>query len=166
MENLKREMGEQDIENKEASSLIKIKEEIDEQKALGLGVKAGFNYKNENWTDQALEQAGGFDLIIDGAAGDSLNDLIKVANPGGRIVFYGATLGNPGKLEARRIFWNQLKIMGSTMGSDQDFEQMLAFVNEKSIEPIVDQVFSFEKAVEAFDRMKAGKQMGKIVLKP
>ncbi|MAL11926.1 MAG: alcohol dehydrogenase [Algoriphagus sp.] len=136
------------------------------QKALGLGVKAGFNYKNENWTDQALEQAGGFDLIIDGAAGDSLNDLIKVANPGGRIVFYGATLGNPGKLEARRIFWNQLKIMGSTMGSDQDFEQMLAFVNEKSIEPIVDQVFSFEKAVEAFDRMKAGKQMGKIVLKP
>ncbi|SDD52922.1 NADPH:quinone reductase [Algoriphagus faecimaris] len=135
-------------------------------KALALGVKDGFNYKNQNWTSEALEKTAGFDLIVDGAVGDTLNDLIKVASPGGRIVFYGATLGNPGKIEARKIFWNQLKLMGSTMGSDRDFKDMLDLVTQKQIKPIVDQVFSFSHAAKAFDRMKAGDQMGKIVLIP
>ncbi|MFC3414481.1 quinone oxidoreductase family protein [Algoriphagus hitonicola] len=136
------------------------------EKAISLGVKAGFNYQNADWTEEANSKVGGFDLMIDGAAGDPLNDLIKVASPGARIVFYGATRGNPGKLEARKIFWNQLKIMGSTMGSDQDFEEMLDLVNRDKIKPIVDQVFSFDQAVQAFDKMKAGDQMGKIVLRP
>lgn len=136
------------------------------EKAKALGAIHGFNYTDSTWTDQAKELTDGFDLIIDGAAGDTLNQLIQVCKPGGRIVFYGATRGNPGKLEARRIFWNQLKIMGSTMGSDTDFLNMLNLVSSKKIKPVVDQVFALEDAVKAFDRMKAGKQLGKIVLIP
>ncbi|NVJ85523.1 MAG: zinc-binding dehydrogenase [Algoriphagus sp.] len=136
------------------------------QKAEALGAIKGFNYKEANWVEKALEEMGGFDLIIDGASGDQLNQLIKVARPGGRIVIYGATLGNPKTMEARRIFWNQLKIIGSTMGSDEDFKSMLDFVNQQKIHPLVDQVFPFERAKEAFDRMRAGDQMGKIVLIP
>lgn len=136
------------------------------KKAISLGVSGTFNYKSETWTGEALRQIGGFDLIIDGAAGDTLNQLIAVAKPGGRIVFYGATMGNPGKLEARKIFWNQLKIMGSTMGSDQDFEGMLNLVERHRIKPVVDSVFPLKKATDAFDRMKAGAQFGKIVLIP
>jgi len=136
------------------------------KKALSMGVSGVFNYKNESWAQEALDLTGGFDLIIDGASGDTLNQLITVAKPGGKIVFYGATMGNPGKLEARKIFWNQLKIMGTTMGSDQDFEQMLELVTSRQIRPIVDGVFSLENAVQAFDRMKAGAQFGKIVLIP
>lgn len=134
------------------------------EKAKSMGAKFGFNYKTENWTDLAIKETGGFELIIDGAAGDGLNQLIQVCKPGGRIVFYGATQGNPGKLEARRIFWNQLKIMGSTMGSDADFAGMLDLVNSKKIKPVVDQVFELEGALAAFERMKAGRQLGKIVL--
>jgi zinc-binding alcohol dehydrogenase/oxidoreductase len=136
------------------------------EKARSLGATSFFNYNSENWTMEALELTGGFDLIIDGAAGDSLNQLISVCNPGGRIVFYGATAGNPGKIEARKIFWNQIKVMGSTMGSDQDFEEMLTLVQKHKIKPVVDHVFPLDKAVEAFDRMKAGAQFGKIVLVP
>lgn len=135
-------------------------------KALEMGISGVFNYKLESWTQEALEKTGGFDLIIDGAAGDTLNNLITVAKPGGKIVFYGATMGNPGKLEARKIFWNQLKIMGSTMGSDQDFKEMLDLVSAKKIRPVIDEVFPLENAVDAFDRMKAGAQFGKIVLTP
>ena len=135
-------------------------------KALEMGISGVFNYKLETWTQEALEKTGGFDLIIDGAAGDTLNNLIAVAKPGGKIVFYGATMGNPGKLEARKIFWNQLKIMGSTMGSDQDFKEMLELVSAKKVRPVIDQVFPLHHAVEAFDRMKAGAQFGKIVLTP
>ena len=134
------------------------------EKAKAMGAKFGYNYKSEDWTTQALENSGGFDVIIDGAAGDGLNQLIQVCKPGGRIIFYGATQGNPGKVEARRIFWNQLKLMGSTMGSDQDFAGMLELVNAKKIKPVVDQIFGIEDALAAFERMRAGSQLGKIVL--
>ncbi|GMQ23734.1 zinc-binding dehydrogenase [Algoriphagus sp. oki45] len=136
------------------------------QMAKELGFRGGFNYREKDWVSQALELTGGFDLIIDGAAGDGINDLIQACKPGARIVFYGATAGNPGKLEARRIFWNQLKIMGSTMGSDEDFRSMIDLVESHQLHPTVDQVFPLSQAVDAFDRMKAGKQLGKIILKP
>lgn len=136
------------------------------KKAKAMGVHFGLNYLDHNWISKALKDTTGFDLIIDGAVGDTLNHLIQVAKPGGRIVFYGATLGNPGKLEARKIFWNQLKIMGTTMGSDEDFKNMVSLVCKKKIHPVVDQVFKFGEAQKAFDRMRDGQQMGKIVLVP
>lgn len=133
--------------------------------AKSLGAKGGFNYTNESWTKEALEKLDGFDLIIDSAMGDTLNNLIKVAQPGGKIVFYGATKGNPSSVDARKIFWNQLHLIGSTMGSDEDFEAMLKFVEEKSIKPVLDQIFAPDEAIAAFDKMKAGQQLGKIVIK-
>lgn len=136
------------------------------RRAMEQGALGGYNYLEATWTENALAETGGFDLIIDGAAGSGLNDLVAVTKPGGRIVFYGATQGNPGKIEARRIFWNQLKVIGTTMGSDEDFRQMIAFVEDKKIVPVVDSVFPFEDAVQAFDRMKLGAQSGKIVLTP
>lgn len=137
------------------------------KKGLKMGVSFGYDYTNAKWVDQAIEATrGGFDLIIDGAAGDTFNQLIQVCKPGGRVIFYGATRGNPGKLEARRIFWNQLKIIGSTMGSDKDFRKMLQLVERRKIHPVIDKVFSLDQAVDAFDRMRAGEQMGKIILKP
>jgi NADPH:quinone reductase-like Zn-dependent oxidoreductase len=137
------------------------------ERAKASGTDFQFNYLEPDWTQKAIKATnGGFDLIIDGAAGDTLSQLISICKPGGKIVFYGATMGNPGKVEARRIFWNQLKIIGSTMGSDQDFLDMLAFVQEKNIKPVIDQVFRMEDAEKAFDRMKAGDQLGKIVLIP
>ncbi len=134
------------------------------QKALELGAQAGFNYKDKVWAADAISQTGGFDLIIDGAAGDTFDNLTKILNPGGRLVFYGATLGNPSGINARRVFWNQLTIQGSTMGSDRDFEEMVNFVNQHKIIPVVDSVRPYNKVNEAFERMSKGVQTGKLVL--
>uniref|UniRef100_UPI00404796A8 quinone oxidoreductase family protein n=1 Tax=Algoriphagus sp. TaxID=1872435 RepID=UPI00404796A8 len=134
--------------------------------AIAQGASAGFNYTDANWSTQALQQTGGIDLVIDGAAGDTLTHLMDVCNPGARLVFYGATRGNPGQLEARKLFWNQLQLIGTTMGSDANFLQMLQLVKKHQLKPILDQVFPLEQAVEAFDRMKEGRQFGKIVLVP
>ncbi|MCH7399412.1 zinc-binding dehydrogenase [Belliella sp. DSM 107340] len=133
--------------------------------AIKLGAKGGFNYKKEDWAKEALELTGGFDLIIDSAMGDTLGNLIQVTKPGGRIVFYGATKGNPKEVDARKIFWNQIHLIGSTMGSDIDFSDMLKFIEVNKITPVIDQIFSVEKAVAAFDRMKSGQQLGKIIVK-
>lgn len=136
------------------------------EKAKALGVNSTYNYQDHNWTSKALEDSNGFDVIIDSAVGDTLNHLIEVVKPGGKIIFYGATLGNPSKIDARKVFWNQINIIGTTMGSDLDFKNMLDLVCEKKIQPIIDQVFKFDEAEKAFDRMRDGKQTGKIVLVP
>ena len=85
-------------------------------------------------------------------------------NPAGRYVFYGATKGIPSNLNMRLVFWKHLVILGTTMGSDDDFKNMLSFVAMHKIHPIIDKVYPFESAVDAFDRMKAGFQFGKIVI--
>lgn len=133
--------------------------------ALKLGIIQGYLYTEDDWANKALDQTGGFDLIIDSAMGDTLNNLIHVVKPGGRIVFYGATKGNPSGFNARKVFWNQIKILGSTMGSDEDFKNMLSFVKNNKVLPLIDQVFPLNEAVHAFERMKKGEQKGKIVVR-
>lgn len=129
-----------------------------------MGAKGGFNYKNEDWTKQAKE-VGGFDLVIDSAGGDQINDFVKMMRPAGRIVFYGATNGLPEKVDLFRMFWNQVTLQGSTMGNDDEFEDMVEFVRQRNIEPIIDSVRPFDEAISAFNTMKAGNQFGKLVLK-
>ena len=131
---------------------------------IDLGTKAGFNYKAEGWQKEALQSSGGFDVVIDSAGGDQLNDFIKMMKPSGRIVFYGATNGTPQKLDMFRMFWNQITLQGSTMGNDQEFEQMVAFINEHKIKPILDSVRPFSEIISAFDAIKNGGTFGKLVV--
>ncbi|KYG72214.1 NADPH:quinone reductase-like Zn-dependent oxidoreductase [Roseivirga ehrenbergii] len=131
---------------------------------IDLGAKAGFNYKTEDWQKEALQASGGFDVVIDSAGGDQINDFIKMMKPSGRIVFYGATNGTPQKLDMFRMFWNQITLQGSTMGNDQEFEQMVAFINKHKIKPILDSVRPFSEIISAFDAMKEGGTFGKLVI--
>lgn len=134
-------------------------------RALELGAAGGVNYKDAGWVHSLRSMAGGFDVIIDGAAGSSVNDLLDLAVPGGRLVFYGATLGNAPDVLIRRIFWKQLNIFGSTMGSPADFAAMVAFVSLHGLRPVIDSVFPPAEGAAAFARMEGGGQFGKIVLR-
>ena len=131
---------------------------------LQKGAKVGFNYKDENWQKEAKESTGGFDVVIDSAGGDQLNDFIKMMKPAGKIVFYGATNGLPKKVDLFRMFWNQVTLQGSTMGNDREFEDMVRFIIKHQIRPVIDSVRPIDKVVSAFDEMKAGKQFGKMVI--
>ncbi|GAA4347327.1 zinc-binding dehydrogenase [Hymenobacter saemangeumensis] len=136
------------------------------QRARALGARGGISYREENWAATLVKQAGGpFDVIIDSAAGPGFNALLDAAAPGGRIVFYGGTLGAIPQLPPARVFWKQLSILGSTMGTEQDFAQMLALVQEKQIVPVVDEVFSLAEGEAALRRLEQGLQFGKIVLR-
>lgn len=130
-----------------------------------LGAKDAANYTKENAVRQLAKGIGGFDVIIDSACGDGMNELISTLKPTGKFVFYGATKGLPKDLNMRQIFWNHLQLLGSTMGSDNDFSRMTDFCNEHQIIPILDKTFDFKDAVAAFDRMKNGDQFGKIIVK-
>jgi zinc-binding alcohol dehydrogenase/oxidoreductase len=134
-------------------------------KAMAMGAAGGANYTDKGWVEKLKSLAGAFDVIIDGAAGDGMNDLFDLAMPGGRVVIYGATRGNPSGVVARRVFWKQLNVLGSTMGSPEDFRSMIAFVTEHQIRPVVDRVFPFNEGEAAFRWMDDGMQFGKIVIR-
>jgi zinc-binding alcohol dehydrogenase/oxidoreductase len=134
-------------------------------KAMAMGAAGGANYRDKGWVEKLKSLAGAFDVIIDGAAGDGMNDLFDLAMPGGRVVFYGATCGNPSGVVARRIFWKQLNVLGSTMGSPVDFSSMVNFVEQHKIRPVVDRVFSFGDGEAAFRWMDDARQFGKIVIR-
>lgn len=132
--------------------------------AMGMGAKGGWNYKEEDWAKRLRAAAGYFDVIVDGAGGAGFADLTELAAPGGRIAIYGGTRGNIDGLSPQRIFWKQLSILGSTMGSPSDFHNMLRFVNEHGLVPVIDEVYPFEEAVQAFEKMDRGEQVGKLVV--
>ncbi len=133
-------------------------------KCMEMGASGSANYQLSDAYKAIKLESGGFDLIVDSAGGNGLNDLIGTLNANGKYVFYGATKGVPSNLNLRLVFWKHLSILGTTMGSDEDFRDMIAFVNEHKIHPIIDKIYPLENAVEAFDRMKEGFQFGKIVI--
>jgi zinc-binding alcohol dehydrogenase/oxidoreductase len=130
-----------------------------------LGVQGGAIYTEPDWNKKLLKETGGFDVIIDSAGGDDLNLLIRTLKPAGTLVFYGATLGSPKTLEMPRIFFGQYNIKGTTMGSDAEFVEMLAFIEKYKIKPIVDEkIRPFSEIVEAINDMRDGKIFGKVVV--
>lgn len=135
------------------------------ERAIALGAKGGVNYKQENWVSSLKQQAGSFDIILDGAAGDGFNDLLDLCAPGKRVVLYGATKGVANNIAMRRLFWKQLNVLGSTMGSEEDFVAMIAFMNQHRIKPIIDKIFPFTEGEAALRRMDETQQFGKIVIK-
>ena len=134
-------------------------------KALEMGAKGTANYKTENWHKQLAKDSGGFDLIIDSAGGKGFANLAKLCRPAARIVFYGGTRGKIEGLSPQILFWRQVTVMGTTMGSDKDFEDMLTFVNSHKIKPVIDSVFDWKESDHAFEILKASSQMGKVVLR-
>jgi NADPH:quinone reductase-like Zn-dependent oxidoreductase len=134
-------------------------------RAVALGAAGGANYKEAGWAAALAKAHGPFDVIVDSVGGEGFNDLIALAAPGGRIVFFGATLGHPSGVALRKIFWRQLSLLGSTMGSPCDFAGMIEFVALHRIKPVVSEVFPLARAAEAFALMERGGQFGKIVVR-
>ncbi|MFA6088155.1 zinc-binding alcohol dehydrogenase family protein [Mucilaginibacter sp.] len=134
--------------------------------AKQLGASAGVNYKAQDWAEELkLFAGGGFDVVVDSALGPDFAKIPDLCCPGGRIVFFGGTAGNIPEINARPIFWKQLQILGTTMGTQEDFKAMLDFVKEHKIVPVVDEVFPLAEAAKAFDKMGSSRQFGKLVIR-
>ena len=130
-------------------------------RAEGMGAQRAVDYRTEGWETSLGET---FDVIVDSSGGDGFLKLVDLAAPGGRIVFFGSTAGDPPAFPMRKVFWKQLSILGTTMGSPRDFADLVAFVERHRIVPDVDETFPVERANDALDRMASGAQSGKIVL--
>ncbi|WP_214072269.1 zinc-binding dehydrogenase [Mucilaginibacter sp. dw_454] len=135
------------------------------EQARQLGAQAGVNYKAQDWAEELQHLSGGFDVIIDSALGEGFAKFADLAKPGGRIVYFGATAGDMPAIPGRKVYWKQLQILGTTMGTSKDFEAMLAFMNEYQIVPVIDELFPLAEAGKAIEKMGTSSHFGNIVLK-
>lgn len=135
------------------------------EQAFQLGASGGVSHKLDNWEKIFKDNNPKINKVIDGAGGETFAKCVDICSDGGTLVNYGATLGAVKNFEMRRVFWKQLNIHGSTMGSDEDFADMIEFVNSKNVKPVLDNEYEIAEGAEAFMRMESGKQMGKIIVR-
>ncbi|MBT5708035.1 MAG: zinc-binding dehydrogenase [Verrucomicrobia bacterium] len=134
------------------------------QRSVSLGASGGFQYTESDWGKRCLKDIGPVDLIIDGAGGSGYTRLVSLLKPGGRLVNYGSTAGKPEKLDLFKIFWRQLSLIGSTLGSPLDFANLLTFMDQHQLKPIVDQRHPLADGPSAIAAMADSEQFGKVTL--
>lgn len=136
------------------------------QQALALGATAGVDYHDPEWVQRLSALSEGFDAIVDGTGGPFVNGYLSLLKYGGRLVCYGATAGNPPEgLEMARLFYRQIQIRGTTMGSLSEFAAMLSFLSDQGIVPLIARVFPLAEAVDAHRYLQSSARMGKVVLR-
>jgi NADPH:quinone reductase-like Zn-dependent oxidoreductase len=137
------------------------------ERARELGADLAINYTSEDWEKIVLERTGGgADVIIDSVGKETWGKALRALRPGGRLITFGATTGRETAVDIRHVFWNQLSILGTTMGSPREFAAMLQLYEAGRLKPVVDSVFPLRDAPAAHRRMDEGQQFGKIVLVP
>ncbi len=104
------------------------------------------------------------DAVMETVGAATWSHSVNSLNPGGAIVISGATSGDaPAKAELTKIFFKQLRVLGSTMGTRSELERLAAFVTQQGIEPVVDSVMPLELARDGFATMAGGDLFGKVV---
>jgi NADPH:quinone reductase-like Zn-dependent oxidoreductase len=134
-------------------------------RASALGADAAINTRaNPDWFKEARKAAGGNGptLVIDSTGGDILAKAIDIAAPSARVVIYGATTGDA-TIRPFSIFWKQLTILGTSMGSPADFQAMLALF-ENGLKPVIDRTYPMEEVAQAARRLLDAEQFGKVLL--
>lgn len=104
------------------------------------------------------------DVVIETVGSATFEHSLKSARPGARIVVSGATAGHEAPVDLRRVFFLQLEIIGSTMGTRDELAELLIFCSEHDLRPIIDRVYPLSEAGEALAHLADGDVFGKIVL--
>ena len=136
-------------------------------RARELGADAVVNHATGDVAAEAkrVTDGRGIDLVVEHVGEATWATSLAVARTGGRITVCGATSGPNPKAALHRVWWKQLTIYGSTMGTRDDFEGAYNLVASGRAMPVVDEVFRLADARRAHERMEAGQQFGKIVLR-
>ena len=135
-------------------------------RAAELGADATVNHAEADVAAAVREATGGHgaDIVVEHVGEATWKTSLQVAASGGRIAVCGATSGPNPPANLHRIWWKQLTVLGSTMGTQADFQAVYELVASGRAEPVVDQAFPLAEAAAAHEHLEAGRQLGKVVL--
>ena len=134
-------------------------------KALALGADHAILDEGQDWSKEvrAITHKRGVDMVVDSTGKATHLNCIKSLARGGAYVSPGCTTGPDATTDLARLFWNQLRLLGSTMGSNEEFREVAALFSANKVGAVVDTVFKPEDASKAWSHLEEGKQFGKLV---
>lgn len=137
------------------------------ERARELGADETLNHRTASIGKEIRARTGkkGVSVVIDSVGHSTWDQSLISLGRGGRLVTCGGTSGPMVQTDVRRLFWNQWTIMGSTMGSDGEFDAIIAELRAGRLLPVIDSVFDLADGAQAFERMAAGEQFGKIAVR-
>jgi NADPH:quinone reductase-like Zn-dependent oxidoreductase len=104
------------------------------------------------------------DIVIDSVGDPVMEHSVKSLKPGGRLVICGATGGHAPQIDLRHVFFKQLEILGSTMGTRDELVELLRFCAEREVRPVIDSTYPLADAEAALRRLASGEAFGKVVV--
>jgi NADPH:quinone reductase-like Zn-dependent oxidoreductase len=136
------------------------------ERARELGADAVVNHDSGDVVGAVKDATGGagVDVVVEHVGEATWQTSLQAVRPQGRVAVCGATSGPNPKAALHRVWWKQLTILGSTMGTKADFEGAFELVKSGKAEPVIDSVYPLAEARAAHERMESGEQFGKIVL--
>jgi NADPH:quinone reductase-like Zn-dependent oxidoreductase len=146
-----------------ASSRSEAKLEFAKSQGAVAGVPTG---KDAAKTVLKLTGGDGVDAVIDSVGEPTWGTSLRAVRQGGTIVVPGATGGPNPPADLARIFWRQITIAGTSMGTPLEFAALLRFVEHAGIKPVIDATYPLDQGAKAFERLAAGELMGKLALIP
>ena len=151
----------------EAEVIVTSSSDAKLEHAAKIGADHIINYQAVNDVAQKVKNitsGRGVDIIIDTVGAATWPIDFSAVRRGGKIVLCGVTSDAQAVTDLRTLYWNQLTILGSTMGSNEDLYQMLKAITQAKLKPVIDSVVKLENIKEATGKMEKAKQFGKIVL--
>ena len=135
--------------------------------AESLGAAVLINRSSDaKWAKAVYQATGkrGADIVVDNVGAATMMQSLRAARKGGRVLTVGNTSGATFEIDNRFLFGKHLALIGSSMGTHDDFQRVMSLVLNKSLEPALDRTFPLSEAAQAQERLARGEQMGKITL--
>lgn len=138
------------------------------ERAKALGGDIVLDRSQVEWSREIYRLTGqrGVDLVVDNVGNATINNSMKAVSRGGRILIIGNTSGPNAEIDIRYIFGKQISLIGSTMGTHQDFRDLTSLLWRGKLRPVIDRVMPLSRGKEAYAVLERGEQFGKIVLTP
>ncbi len=138
------------------------------ERVRGLGADVVYDRLEGDWGRQLFRDTNkeGVDLVLDSVGEAIWEKCLRALKVRGRLVTYGATTGAAGATEIRLVFWKQLSILGSTMGTPRDYRTVMDLVFQGKLSPVIHTTLPLAEAGKAHEILEAGEAFGKVVLVP
>jgi len=137
---------------------------LDTARALGADVTVNHQQSDIRSVVRQHTAGRGADVVVDSVGEQTWPDSLRAVRRGGRVVVCGATTGPIVSLDLRRLFWHQWSILGSTLGSRREYAEIVSHAAAGRLRPVIDRVVPLAEAPLAFERLRQGEQVGKLVI--